>query len=71
MNQQSQARQEAAGEALAAKRGKADASRLDGVARTFYERMSESELEEVAAATHGVLPESQPETNSDDLARGD
>ncbi|WP_137679893.1 DUF3008 family protein [Aurantiacibacter suaedae] len=70
MDQQSQARQEAAGAALAAKRGKADASKLDGVARTLYERMSESELEQEAAATHGVLPESEADTNSGDLARG-
>ena len=71
MDQETRERQEAAGAALAAKRGNIDASDLEGQARAMYDSMGESELEEIAAATHGVLPEPDFTANSGDLARGD
>ena len=71
MNASSNAQQKAAGDALAAKRGNLDPADLRGAAQDMYDTMSESELEDAAAATHGVLPEPKVTTKSDDLARGD
>ncbi|WP_100260397.1 DUF3008 family protein [Qipengyuania seohaensis] len=53
----SKAQQQAAGAALAAKRGETDKSDLQGASIGMYESMSESELEEMASTDRSDLPE--------------
>ena len=53
----SKAQQQAAGAALAAKRGETDKSDLQGASVGMYESMSESELEEMASTDRSDLPE--------------
>ena len=70
MDQHEKSRQEAAGAALAAKRSNVDASTLEAEAREMYDTMDEIQLEQLAGATHGVLPEPDMKTDANDLARG-
>lgn len=60
--------QQAAGLALAAKRGEKDPSELKGAAKEMYESMSEDELKEFAETSHEDKPEKKEknasETNS-------
>ena len=53
----SKAQQQAAGAALAAKRGEQDKSDLQGASEQMYESMSEQELEEMASTDREGLPE--------------
>ena len=53
----SKAQQQAAGAALAAKRGETDKSDLQGASAQMYESMSEDELEEMASTSREDLPE--------------
>ena len=53
----SKAQQQAAGAALAAKRGESSKSDLQGASRQMYESMSESELEDMASTDREDLPE--------------
>jgi hypothetical protein len=57
MKAQSKAQQQAAGAALAAKRGEQDVSDLQGASKDMYDSMSESELEEMASTERSDLPE--------------
>ena len=57
----SKAQQQAAGAALAAKRGEQDKGDLQGASKQMYESMSESELEEMASTDRHDLPETAPE----------
>ena len=57
MKAQSEAQQQAAGAALAAKRGEQDVSDLQGASKDMYDSMSESELEEMASTERSDLPE--------------
>jgi len=57
MPARSKAQQEAAGAALAAKRGETKVSELKGASREMYESMSEQQLEEFAATKRKSLPE--------------
>ena len=57
MPAKSKAQQKAAGAALAAKRGEAPKSDLQGASREMYETMSEQELEEFASTSHDDLPD--------------
>jgi len=57
MPARSKAQQEAAGAALAAKRGEAKVGDLKGASREMYETMSEKELEEFASTKRKSLPE--------------
>ncbi|TMJ39976.1 MAG: DUF3008 family protein [Alphaproteobacteria bacterium] len=57
MPAKSKAQQEAAGAALAAKRGKLKESELKGASRSMYESMSEKQLEEFAETKRKGLPE--------------
>jgi len=52
----SKAQQQAAGMALAAKRGKLSPFRLTGAARQMYESMTEAQLEDYAATPRKGLP---------------
>lgn len=52
MPAKSKAQQEAAGAALAAKRGKTKVSELKGASKSMYESMSEKELEDFASTSH-------------------
>lgn len=54
---QSKAQQQAAGAALAAKRGEQNVSDLQGASKDMYDSMSESELEEMASTSREDLPE--------------
>ena len=54
---QSKAQQQAAGAALAAKRGEQDKSDLQGASRQMYDSMSEEELEDMASTPRDDLPE--------------
>lgn len=54
----SKKQQQAAGAALAAKRGEQDKSDLQGASVGMYESMSEEELEEMASTSRKNLPES-------------
>jgi hypothetical protein len=49
--------QKAAGAALAAKRGEAKVSSLQGASKEMYDSMTEEELEEFASTDHDELPE--------------
>jgi hypothetical protein len=53
----SKAQQQAAGAALAAKRGERDKSDLVGASVQMYESMSEDELEEMASTDREGLPD--------------
>ena len=53
----SKAQQEAAGAALAAKRGEQPVSKLKGASKSMYESMSEKQLEEFAETKRKGLPE--------------
>lgn len=53
----SKAQQQAAGAALAAKRGEQDKSDLQGASKQMYDSMSEDELEEMASTDREDLPE--------------
>ena len=53
----SKAQQQAAGAALAAKRGEQDKSDLQGASIQMYESMSEDELDEMASTDRSDLPE--------------
>lgn len=57
MEARSKAQQKAAGAALAAKRGEAKVSDLQGASKEMYDSMSEAELEEMAATKRKGLPE--------------
>jgi len=57
MPARSKAQQEAAGAALAAKRGETKVSELKGASREMYESMSEQQLEEFASTKRKSLPE--------------
>ena len=54
---QSKAQQQAAGAALAAKRGETDKSKLEGASVEMCESMTEDELEEMASTSHEDLPD--------------
>ena len=53
----SKAQQQAAGAALAAKRGEQNVSDLQGASKQMYDSMSEDELEEMASTDREGLPE--------------
>jgi len=57
MPAKSQNQQQAAGAALAAKRGEAKVSSLKGASRSMYDSMSEKELEELASTRRKGKPE--------------
>ncbi|WP_230291711.1 DUF3008 family protein [Croceicoccus sp. Ery5] len=57
MPAKSKAQQKAAGAALAAKRGDAKRSDLQGASKDMYDSMSEAELEEFASTSRKGLPE--------------
>lgn len=57
MPAKSKAQQKAAGAALAAKRGDAKRSDLQGASRDMYDNMSEAELGEFASTGRKGLPE--------------
>ena len=57
MPAKSKAQQQAAGAALAAKRGESKKADLKGASKEMYESMSESELEELASTKHKNKPE--------------
>ncbi|MGE0062707.1 MAG: DUF3008 family protein [Xanthobacteraceae bacterium] len=57
MPAKSQARQKAAGAALAAKRGEQKVSELKGASKSMYDSMSENELEEMAETSRKDKPE--------------
>jgi hypothetical protein len=57
MPARSKAQQEAAGIALAAKRGEIAVAKLKGASLSMYESMSERELEEFAATARKGLPQ--------------
>lgn len=57
MPAKSKAQQEAAGAALAAKRGETSKSELRGASKEMYESMSEKQLEEFAGTKRKGLPE--------------
>lgn len=53
----SKAQQQAAGAALAAKRGEQDKSGLQGASKEMYDTMSEDELETMASTDRSDLPD--------------
>lgn len=53
----SKAQQQAAGAALAAKRGESSKSDLQGASVEMFESMSETELEEMASSDRSDLPD--------------
>lgn len=57
MPAKSKAQQRAAGAALAAKRGEARVSDLQGASREMYDTMTEDELEDFAATKTDDLPD--------------
>ena len=57
MPAQSKAQQQAAGAALAAKRGEMKVEDLKGASKSMYESMSESQLEDFAETKRKGLPE--------------
>lgn len=57
MPAKSKAQQQAAGAALAAKRGESKKSDLKGASKEMYESMSEAELEELASTKHKNKPD--------------
>jgi hypothetical protein len=59
MPAKSKAQQQAAGAALAAKRGEAKVKDLKGASKSMYESMSESQLEDFAETKRKGLPEKE------------
>jgi hypothetical protein len=57
MPARSKAQQQAAGIALAAKRGEIAVAKLKGASRSMYQSMSERQLEEFAETARKGLPE--------------
>lgn len=57
MPAKSEQQQQAAGTALAAKRGEKKVSDLSGSAKSMYESMSENQLEEMASASRKDKPQ--------------
>ena len=57
MPAKSKDQQQAAGAALAAKRGEAKVKDLKGASKEMYESMSEKQLEEFASTKHKGLPD--------------
>lgn len=57
MKAKSKSQQQAAGAALAAKRGEAKVKDLQGASKEMYETMSEAELEDMASTSRENLPE--------------
>ncbi|SEO16251.1 Protein of unknwon function [Salinihabitans flavidus] len=57
MPAKSKAQQQAAGAALAVKRGEAEKSSLKGAAKDMFESMSEAELEDFASTPREDLPD--------------
>ena len=57
MPAKSKAQQQAAGAALAAKRGERKVNELKGAAKQMYDSMSESQLEDFAASKRKGKPE--------------
>lgn len=57
MPAKSKAQQQAAGAALAAKRGEMDKSELQGASKDMYDSMSEDDLEDFAETKREDLPE--------------
>jgi len=57
MPAKSKSQQQAAGAALAAKRGESKKSDLKGASKEMYESMSESELEDLASTKHDNIPD--------------
>ncbi len=57
MPAKSQDQQQAAGAALAAKRGETKVSSLKGASKSMYDSMSEKELEELASTPRKGKPE--------------
>ncbi len=62
MPARSKAQQEAAGIALAAKRGEFSVAKLKGASRSMYESMTERQLEEFAATPRKGLPQKKRAT---------
>lgn len=62
MPAKSKAQQQAAGAALAAKRGERKKSSLKGASKQMYESMSEKQLEEFASSKSGSLPKKKKES---------
>lgn len=58
----SKAQQQAAGAALAAKRGEREKSSLKGASKEMYESMSEDELEDFASTSRKDKPEKKQES---------
>ncbi|WP_029040417.1 DUF3008 family protein [Cucumibacter marinus] len=56
MPAKSKAQQQAAGAALAAKRGQLDRRDLEGASKSMYESMTEKELEELASSDRHDKP---------------
>lgn len=61
----SKVQQQAAGAALAAKRGDADPSELKGASKAMYKTMSQKELEDFASTKHKGLPSKVEEAKGD------
>jgi hypothetical protein len=59
MKAESKAQQQAAGAALAAKRGETSKDDLQGASIEMYESMSEAELEDKASTSHEDLPDTK------------
>lgn len=57
----SKAQQQAAGAALAAKRGEMPKTKLFGASKEMYDTMTEKELEDFASTSHQGLPEHVPD----------
>lgn len=57
MPAKSKVQQQAAGAALAAKRGEIAPSKLKGASRDMYKSMSEKELDELASVKRSKLPD--------------
>jgi len=65
MPAKSKNQQQAAGQALAAKRGELAVSKLQGAAKDMYDSMSEKELEKFAKTKHDGLPDKVEEGAGD------
>ncbi|WP_025371588.1 DUF3008 family protein [Advenella mimigardefordensis] len=65
MPAKSQNQQQAAGAALAAKRGETKVSSLKGASRSMYDSMSEKELEELASTRRKGKPERVEDKDKD------
>ena len=63
--------QQAAGAALAAKRGKTDPSQLKGASLQMYKSMTEKQLRDFAKTKHEGLPEKVEESNDDEKTKID